>query len=576
LMPRPLFPELPEITEAVDNPTAEHYATAARYALSRGQLKLAVQQIAAAMTMEPEQRSHRQFLSEIVSRTPDPLKLLELKSDGVFYGVAAAHAWFLASKGRLTAALRVMRQVVVFRPNVPLLIWTEEWAARPEFSRKADPTAVAALVFDLLQALRDVGALEGGFRNLSAAETIASKVALSHPRHAGLQVARCRLLRESGEPERALHLALSCEKSCAILVEAALAHGELGHHEQQIELLRSAGEFPPRPPLTVVDFAKALLDSGLLAEAEQAFTAAAIAGADGDASIATGSAYLRWLREGTDDALAVVERDPSPLARQLLRDTRYYRTALPHPFDRTVEVIRDAVIRALHEAGTASVDVKVRVDGWGAPSAAVAFSSGLAAVGKRGRLTLIGERNPSRLGELWHMQDGGAIPLVPEALPDVVRVVEELARHAFSWSDWTSRARDASHCAVSELLSVAVRPPAVPRGVDAVEWSVRIHTAVGLLIAHQPTPWPERAAVIERALSATDDWICSVGIVASIAAAERDAVLVESTLEALARLLPRAGEPLPTYARTLAVLGSTLNAPGAEKFLALRARVAFS
>jgi hypothetical protein len=571
-MTLPLFPELPEITDVIDNPTAEDYATAARYALERRRLPLALKQVAAAMVLEPEERSYRRLLSEIVGHTPDPLKLLELSERGTFYGVAAARAWHLASKGRATAAVRLMREVATFRPNTPLLVWVEEWSARPDFARKTEPSAVAELILAFLGALARTEAREGAFRNLAAAAALASAVALMHPQHAGLRAARCQLLRELGDTQLALDLALSGAESWATTVEAASACGELGHRDRQIQLLRRAIALAPEKSSSYWLLGKVLVDGAELAEAEATFLAAPASDDDSDFSSRAAAAYLRYLRTGDRTPLTGFEKDPRPFVQDLVNDARYYDTLLPDPLDRIVDVIRAAVARGSQEP-SAAINVKARIDGCATPSALRAFELGLARLGQRGRLTLLGEREPRHLGGLWQMRDAAAVPLVEPASFVVEGDVRELAERAFDWTSWTRAA--AGERELDQLLRVAVHPPKLPPHFDAVEWLTRVHTAVALLIAYNVAPWLERLAVIERALAATDDWICGVGIIAWAASTQREPHRINAVPPAFDRLLQQcSGSTLPSYARTLAIVGSGSTKLPAERLSALRARIA--
>jgi len=575
-MTLPLFPELPEITELVENPTAKDYATAARYALGRGRLPLAVQQVAAAMVLEPGERSHRQLLSEVVSRTPDPLKLLELSERGTFYGVAAARAWYLASKGRATTAIRLMREVAVFRPNVPLLIWMEEWAARPDFARKTEPSEVAELVGAFLDALKRTEPREGAFRNLSAAASFAAAVSSARADHAGLRAARCRLLRELGDAEGALALALAGTESWATTVEAAESCGELGRREQQRQLLRRAIALAPDGSSAHWQLGCALVDDEQLAEAEEVFLAAPSSDVDTDFSAPAAAAYLRFLRTGDRRLLAEHQQDPRPFVQGLIREAQFFETVLPDPLDRVVDVIRAAVERGAREL-TAGVNVKVRIDGCAAPSAHLAFGLGLASIGQQGHLTLLGEREPRHLGGLWEMRDTDPVALVEPANGATADAVRDLAQQPFDWTNWTRAAAQMADYDLDHLLRVAVHPPAVPPFIEPVTWLARIHAAVGLLIAHNAAPWPERSSAIERALAATDDWISNVGIIAWFATGQRDPRLIDIQPKGFADLFELCGSsPAPSYARTLAVLGSRLSDVSANRCRALRARLALS
>jgi tetratricopeptide (TPR) repeat protein len=467
-----------------------------------------------------------------------------------------------------------MREVAVFRPNTPLLIWVEEWSARPEFARKTDPDAVAELIVAFLEALRRTEPREGAFRNLAAAATLAASVAMTHSEHGGLCAARCQLLRELGDTQRALDLALSGSESWATTIEAAAAYGELGRREQQVQFLRRAIALAPEEPSAFWQLGKALVETEQLGEAESTFLAAPPTAADAPFPARAAAAYLCFLRTGDREPLGEFELDPRPAVQALLNDARSYDTLLPDPLDRVVDVIRSAMTRGLRGPG-AVINVKARIDGCAAPSAQLAFALGLASIGQRGHLTLLGEREPSLLGGLWETRTTGPIALVEQANSDVTDAVRELARRPFHWTVWSRSAAEASDFDLDHLLRVAVHPPEMPLEFDAVQWLSRVHTAIALLMAYNVASWPERRSVIERALAATDDWICRVGIVAWFASTQREPRHVDAAFAAFERLLSQCRSGLlPAYARTLAILGSRLSEARAENFCALRARVA--
>ncbi len=568
----PLFPELPEITEAVDQPTAADYALAARYALKRMQLKLAAAQAAAAMALDPQNRSHRLLLNEVTSAARDPLKLLELRSEGTFYGLAAARAWTLARKGNANEAVSLLTQVVEFRPNAPFLAWADEWRERSDFARKVEPPVVAALLVRLVGALQKIEVQSGGLHNLRSALALAEAVASLHPDSVELCAARCRVLRESGEPGEALALAESGPKSWATRVETALAQRDLRNVDQQIEALQDAIELRPEEASTHLDLGRALTSRGRLEEATRAFdTAKQLAPAPWSRAARS---YLSWLAQPGEAAVAVLGAVELPVAAALLRDVHGYESALPDPFDRVVGVVRSALSRARLESRP--LHARARIDGCPAPSARLAYQLGLTALGRTGELTLVGSHLPANLGGLWRSEGNVLVPSVEPPRAEVTTRVESLARTRFSWQEWTRHSVQIPSSHADELLAVAVHAPPPPPGADAVQWLVHVHTAIALLIASSDSAWADREATIHRALSATDDWSCNIGLVAWYAAAERDPSLTAAARQAYARLLPDGRAPLPCYARTLAILGMKLGGPHEAEWRALRARAAFS
>ena len=76
----------------VENPTDADYAAAARWALQQKNLPLAVQQVSAALALNPLHEPHLRLLDDIVARGRGPLLLVELPEKGAFFGICAAFA----------------------------------------------------------------------------------------------------------------------------------------------------------------------------------------------------------------------------------------------------------------------------------------------------------------------------------------------------------------------------------------------------------------------------------------------------------------------------------------------------
>ena len=154
--------------------TEAEYAAAAQDAAERGDLALALEQIAAALSFDPESAAHRAILALILTKTKNPLPLLATHGT-MFFGSMALWAFLLAERGEVGRAVPLLLQVAAFRPAIPYLAWVLEWietrglrgvpvdevclrarvilrAARADEDRLACETNVRALVA-LLEAL---------------------------------------------------------------------------------------------------------------------------------------------------------------------------------------------------------------------------------------------------------------------------------------------------------------------------------------------------------------------------------------------------------------------------------------
>jgi hypothetical protein len=106
--------------------TEAEYTAAAQDAAERGDLPLALEQIAAAFSFDPESAAHRALLAFILTKTKNPLALLS-PHGSVFFGTVALRARLLAERGELDRAVPLLLQVAAFRPAIPYLAWLHEW-----------------------------------------------------------------------------------------------------------------------------------------------------------------------------------------------------------------------------------------------------------------------------------------------------------------------------------------------------------------------------------------------------------------------------------------------------------------
>jgi hypothetical protein len=106
--------------------TEAEYAAAAQDAAERGDLQLALEQVAAALSFDPESAAYRAILALILTKTKNPLPLVAARGS-VFFGSIALRALLLAERGEVGRAVPLLLQVAAFRPAIPYLAWTYEW-----------------------------------------------------------------------------------------------------------------------------------------------------------------------------------------------------------------------------------------------------------------------------------------------------------------------------------------------------------------------------------------------------------------------------------------------------------------
>jgi tetratricopeptide (TPR) repeat protein len=551
-----LFPDLPEITESVSDPTADDYAVAARYALGRKQLPRAIEQVSGAIGLEPKNPAHRTLLADILAASRDPLQLLSLPEPGAFYGRAAARAWYLLKKGKVDEALALLADVVAFRPNLPFLGWLEEVGAGG-IEQRVSPAGVGRVLSELMRGLEGQGILEGGRENVSHGLRLAAGVARRFPTNGPLLVARCQVLRALGSLDAALELARAHESWERWLVTSWVAR-DRGQFDDELAALDRALALRPHDADVLTDAGFCWIRKGDLSAAERMWARAVEHG--GTVLSRAGLLYLRALSSEVDARKELEALPESQAQRVLVRDLEAWQSELPDPLDPTVRVIRD-VLRSSAGPAEAVVRASVEVPGIVAPSAQQAFELGRRTRGSRIELDFRGDR-AALVGP------SGATS--PEQRAVAESVLLSFMDVPFSWAKWLAMATLASPVTPEAIWSLLLEPPPSPLEADPVQWLVHLHAAGGFLLGVHG----EAGALIDRLLEATHDWVCSAGLVALAVQAETGRQDWARASATFSRLVPPTGARLPVYARTLAVLGMRVPSSERETFRRLRAQAA--
>lgn len=240
-----LFPELPELDEVVVNPTAADYVRAARYAFGRKKRAFALRQLSAAVVLEPLQGAHRALLEEMLATVADPVGEVPLTAAGTFFGIAACRAWLLARVGQTSGALRVLGQVLAFRPHLPFLVWAEEWIQWRPFAEDKDPAPWLEIARALLTALETEELSRGLWRNLDAAARLLAALRSRIP-SVEVAVLRARILRELGEPAEALEVLLNEDQArLDVLTECADCYADLEDREGEARVRKTMADLGP-------------------------------------------------------------------------------------------------------------------------------------------------------------------------------------------------------------------------------------------------------------------------------------------------------------------------------------------
>lgn len=561
----------PDDDAFIKDPTDDDYATAARWALKNKDFPLALQQAAAAVSIRPLHEPHTALLDDIIATAKGPLALLKLPETGAFFGLCAARARALARFDRIDEALGCLFQATSFSPTTPFLPWAVDWLSVARTARGVDTNTLAARTLLFLAAASDQDPTDGLRLNLEAAIAIADKVLARQSPAPHLVVAQSRVFRALGRREEALaRLGGGDATAWEIAVERAAIHRELGDPAAQIHWLERARAARPEDGATLLDLGDAYLDDGRLELAVDTYAHAEAAKGPQVAWASPSLAYAKALAAGH---YARIEAPPdappeaASHARLLDADLAAYLVRLAEPLNPLSGVLRGAAARAASPEAPAKLTVRVRANRPLAPSARVAFLLAMKRAGKEGELLVDSERKTGRMGPIsWE-----AAP-APEGL---LARVSELAASEFAWEAWCLRAKDIARelgdAVTMEAIGAAMAHPSTPPSpaADAVLWVHAFQVAGAVILAAARGAEP-----LFPLLDGVDDWSSAAAILGLHAVAQADAHAREGIVARLRELLPGRQEPLPIYARALAITGCELATGDARRdYLVLRARI---
>jgi tetratricopeptide (TPR) repeat protein len=544
----------------------EDYAQAARAALQQGQLELAVSQIAGALAIRPQHPPHLALLDGILARHASPLRLVELSSEGAFFGLCAVRARVLARLERRAEAVSHLFRAACFRPSVPYLPWAVPWLEsgrrKGAGSRALTGEKLAAALVDLVRASDSIPWDDGVVANLEAAVAIAQAFRQHKGANIELAVAVSMLLRrlDRAEAATAWLAEVDGDRPPVVCEKAAVARAR-GALDEAIAALEMVVDHHPDDGHAWLDLADARLDAGELANAAQAYERARALAQD-ERWIAAGLAYAAALRgEGSLDLPERAGRTGRRVER-LRRDASAYATRLADPVDPCVGVLRSVARDMASSKDRRPLRIRLRADRPLAPSVAVVL-----------RLLEQVHGRAVRLEEATRV----VAPVDPPS--EKIRAsVASLAKTPFHWATWCERSEGLAAALVDDgaLLSALAHPPALPdRDVDPIRWLHGCQVAIAIASAASPIAEQERFVRLER-LVTQHDWTTAAAVLGLRALAERAPVLRERIVEVL-ETARRACGPEQVHALALAVAGGALASGSARQpYWRLRAEVRLS
>jgi tetratricopeptide (TPR) repeat protein len=493
-------------------PTEDDYAGAAAVALERGDLRLALEQIGAALSFAPTNRAHRQLLDTILARTERPLDLLP-SSGSAFFGAAAVRALVLARRGQVGEAVTLLFDVVRFRPSAPYLVWLAEWMSGPRGARGVRIEEVIEGTLLLCLATDRAGQSNPSDHNL---ESVARLISLLRRERARvpprLWLAESMVLRRLGRTEQARRcIEQAIERTpdeAELWVELGNVLEMLGHDASAS--LRRATELEPERATIWLDLGNAELEEGRLRGSITDYERALELGLDseGRAHAECGARYARALLSADTEAPFSASIHTS-FGHSLERMSRRWVSELPREPDELAELITDFIHRV--EQTPPSGAVRMRVDGMPiCASARWLVRAALAARGVDGALA--GEhdedRGPIRLEAVDPALRTEAATLAsgPFDLPSLLAVSDGPTRDV-AWARASLDQFDAASAApVSALahhrLAVLV---AVARGAQSPSDQA---TAYLIELAECPDTWLSCVAwTVLGGLAERSDWL---------------------------------------------------------------------
>lgn len=575
------FPDLPGSDSAIDNPGSEDYAMAARYALKLKNLRRAIEQIAAALALDPLSQSYLGLLEQILAASRARLQLTSIDGESAFFGMAAVRARVLAQQGEFTEALRLLGGVFAFRPAIPYLEWTREWTKSAGAAKQLAPEDIAELLIAMvdvdIEPSNDV-VTASVKRNFFAVGALAEQVSSLHPRHAALTIARSRLSTVLGQHTQALQL-LAAEPTCPkILAELARLSSDRGDLVAARAACARAATMPMNDRAELIELAALQLELG---EAESATSSFGRANSMLTAPLLSAACkYSQWLASRDQGSANEVHRLATEHegCRWMSDDIRAYAENLVDPCDPVVPVIRHALNRANGLPVGASARVRIRTRRPLAPSARLAYLLGLQRLGRDGDMLTTPDNNAAlTLGPLW--QDNGNAIAAALQQPDctILEPLRELALTPFSLADWGRQWRliTSRDCPpIPALVAAAVNPTLPPDSVHPIEWVSRWQVATAIAIASHTCPWSERADALLLLLAGEDDWVSVGAALALMLLAQSEPEATEFAVRHLRRMAEAGGAAERPNARVLAFAGMALTSGAdARSFIRLRVQL---
>jgi tetratricopeptide (TPR) repeat protein len=560
-------------------PTPDEDAALAHDLLLEGDLQHGSFHLACALASDPLNEDWLALADRYIEAADDPLALapFEAGKKGSYFATVALRSYILRKLGRTAEALNLLLQVNAATPALPFLAWTVAWLEHdPAIGALIERSHLARLFGAIVSAhpgdrIGDPSVCAALLPVLRLMElTIGDPDPEAH-----LTFARTALLRKTGHFEEALALAERAYEAnpCYYLAHSVAqvyhARDEEGpwREWQETALRHKPDDIPTRNDLGDHYFAR-----GNLVEAE------------------------RWYREVLDlnpgdswarpSYLAVRAHQGDPNAANELRayaaaypDNErasqfgpfgtLYVDDLPSPQEAVINILRQFRAKAESGANLPTGEVKISLSAIEAPSARLAFATGLADLGLHltVRYTCKVQSPDPRVPrrhvrfQVWSYPaerdwlirkniSTDPVPAVPRPPAALAQAIGDLAKTPYNRRRWlddgkaiVSRLRPT----VENVLGVMAFPPPTPQDREAPDWIYHIEIAAALVLAGlDEEPWISslrRTALLDLAMGPMD-WSVDAAVVALATLAESDpdiAPEVAATFDTLIKNMPGPG-----------------------------------
>jgi tetratricopeptide (TPR) repeat protein len=546
------------VDHAHDQPrTPTDEAVLAQALLAKGELVHGAFHLAGALVEEPLHPDCLELLDRYIASAPDPLELAPLKEgpEGNWLGIAALRALILGRIGRVPEAVALLVQVVMARPDKPYLDWAIDWLEQePAAGPRVDRKALLSFFGFVLQRYPGTVITDPAKQDaLGQLCRFAMQTIADPDPEMMLTYARVALVRKVGRLDQALAEAQrGYQKHGGYHMASSLATIYEGNGDQEswLKWQRIALEHDPENVPLRLDLGDRYLNTGQFAEAVRWYQEALEC--EPEHPWALPSLYAARHLQGDVqwrtrlEAYAAAHPD-NERAASLVRAGIAYVGFLPEPQEATLGVLRQITQLAKSPDGAPTGEAKVTLSAVEAPSARLACSIGIAALGFDLNIpfTITNVQTPDpRLPrrpvqyQIWKYKEQKKLLLrktlttepiaaVPEPPAEVTAAVAEIARGPFDRPVWLGTAGELVRRLkprVEDLLGVFAYPPDLPANVYAPIWIQRAQVAAALALAsYDPeVPWAgsRRKQVLFDLACGPMDWTVDAAIIALTALAQ--------------------------------------------------------